>query len=236
MTKFGVLLALVLGTVSGCASDPALVGRPELSIVDGAQLPPPATVDLISTKRDYLIGPLDQLAVDVYGVTELSRAVQVDASGRIAMPLIGSLEASGRTPAQLAEMIEQRLQGRYVRNPQVTVNLTETVSQTVTVDGEVKMPGPYPVAGRMTLMRAIARAQGVTEFARENQVVVFRKVNNRDMAALYDLRAIRQGSYADPEIYANDVVLVGNSQARRVFKDVLQASGLLTAPLIAILQ
>jgi polysaccharide export outer membrane protein len=100
----------------------------------------------------------------------------------------------------------------------------------------VKQPGLFPIVGRMTLMRAIARAQGVTEFARENHVVVFRRVNDQNMAALYDLRAIRQGLYADPEIYANDIVLVGESHARRVFHDFLQASGFLAAPLVTLLR
>lgn len=226
--------ALLLACAA-CAG-PKFVGRPDLQLVDGSSLPPPATVDLISKERAYLIGPLDRVAIDVYGVGELSRSVQVDASGRIALPLIGSLQASGKTPSQLADEIETKLRGRFVREPNVTVNLTETLSQVITVDGAVSQPGLYPVVGRMTLMRAIARAQGTTEFARENHIVVFRTVDNKRMAALYDLRAIRQGIYDDPEVYANDVVLVGDSNARRVFRDVLSASGILAAPLVAVLQ
>lgn len=223
-------------TLASCADQPALVGRPGLTIVEQGNLPPPNTVDLIAEPRSYVIGPLDRLSVDVYGVAELSRGIQVDASGQISLPLIGSLEASGKTPADLAVLIEQRLRARYVRNPRVTVNLTDTVSQVVTVDGAVRTPGLYNVSGRMTLMRAIARAEGTTEFARENYVVVFRRVNNRDMAALYDLRAIRQGMYKDPEIFANDIIQVGESSARRLFRDVITASPLLVTPLVAILQ
>ena len=129
-------------------------------------------------------------------------------------------------------MIEAGLRGRYVRNPQVTVNLKETVSQVFTVDGEVREPGLYPVIGKMTLMRAVATAKGSTEFAKLSQVVVFRKVGGQSMAALFDLKAIRNGQYDDPEIFASDVVIVGNSQARRIFRDVLQASPLITTPLI----
>lgn len=223
--------------LTSCADGPALVGRPGLTIVpDQTALPPPATADLIVEPRDYVIGPLDRLSIDVYGIPELSRSVQVDASGRIAMPLIGSIEVTGKTPNALGVEIAQRLGERYVRNPHVTVNLTETVSQVVTVEGAVKTPGLYPVTGRMTLIRAIARAEGTTEFARENYVVVFRRVNGKDMAALYDLRAIRAGMYPDPEIYANDVVEIGESGARRVFRDVVALSPILAAPLLAILQ
>jgi polysaccharide export outer membrane protein len=229
------LILLGVTAVAGCAG-PRFVGRPGLSIVEGTALPPPGTVDLIANERAFVIGPLDEVAIDVFGVPEMTRSIQVDASGRIALPLVGAVDASGKTPQQLGALIAERLRGRYLRDPQVTVNLVRTVSQVVTVDGAVKTPGSYPVVGRMTLMRAIARAEGVTEFARQNYVVIFRRVDNRDMAALYDLRAIRQGSYADPEVFANDIVLVGESQARRLFKDLLQASGVLTAPLIAILQ
>lgn len=222
--------------LASCADAPALIGRPGLTIVSQEhELPPPATVDLISEPRSYVIGPLDRLSVDVYGVAELSRSIQVDPSGQIAMPLIGAIDASGKTPATLGAEIAQRLRARYVRDPQVTVNLTETVSQVVTVEGAVKTPGLYPVTGRMTLIRAIARAEGTTQYARENYVVVMRRVNNRDMAALYDLRAIRQGMYADPQIYANDIVLVGESGARRIFSDIVSVSPLLAAPLVALL-
>lgn len=228
-------LSCACALLSACASAPALIGRPELTIVQGTELPPPATVDLIGENRPYVIGPLDRVSVEVFGVPELSRTVQVDASGQMALPLIGSVEASGKTPAQLSSVITQRLSGRYVRDPRVIVNLTETVSQVVTVDGSVQKPGLYPVAGKLTLMRAIATASGTSEFADDNHVVVFRRVNNKDMAALYDLRAIRQGLYADPDIYANDIVLVGDSQARRLFRDLVQLSPLLAAPLVTIL-
>jgi polysaccharide export outer membrane protein len=205
-------------------------------VVPGAQLPAPALQDLTARSRPYLLGPYDRLSVEVYGVDDLNRTVQVDAAGRISLPLAGVIDAGGMTPAQLAETVEQRLRAQYIRNPQVTVNLTETVSQVVTVEGEVGEPGLFPVVGRMTLMRAIARAKGTTEFARRSHVVVFRTVAGQQMAALYDLRAIQQGAYDDPEIFANDVVVVSEDRARRLFRDVIQGSGLLTAPIIALLQ
>ena len=65
---------------------------------------------------------------------------------------------------------------------------------------------------------------------------MFRTVNGQNMAALYNLDAIRRGYYEDPEIFANDVVVVGNNPARRIFRDVLTAAPLLTTPIIALLQ
>lgn len=225
--------ALAAFSLSGCASE-KLVGRPDLTIVDGTQLPEPALKDLILEQRAYVVGPFDKVEVDVYGVPELSRTVQVDASGTIAVPLVGTIVASGKTTSQLADAIADRLRGKYIRSPQVTVN-ADTISQTITVDGQVEKPGQYPVTGRMTLIRAVARAEGTSEFANTSYVVVFRRVDGKDMAALYDLRAIRQGIYPDPEVYANDVVSVGESNGRRIFQAVIQGGALLTAPVVAIL-
>lgn len=229
-----LFVCALLFSVTAC-SEARFVGRPDLTLVDAYDLPPPASEDLIIEPRPYTIGPMDRVSVDVYAVPELTRSVQVDASGRISMPLIGVVDASGRTPGELGSLIEERLRGRFVKDPQVTVNLIDTLSQVITVDGAVTTPGIYPVTGKMTLMTAVARAAGLTEFARDDFVVIFRKVNGRDMAALYNLGAIRLGQYADPNVYANDVVLVGDSHSRRIFKDFLQASPLIAAPLVALL-
>lgn len=232
--RLSIFLACACATVlTGCATD-KFVGRPDLQLVENRSLPAPGRGDLILQQRSILVGPLDRVAIDVYGTPELTRTVQVDASGRIALPLVGSVEAAGKSPAELADYITAQLRGRYVRNPQVTVSI-EQGNQVVTVDGQVEKPGLYPIVGRMTLVRAVASAEGITEFANQNYVIIFRQVDGKQMAGLYDLRAIRQGMYADPEVYANDVVTVGESGGRRVFQSVIQGSALLTAPLVAIL-
>ncbi len=207
-------------------------GGSDVSVVSTAGLPEPTRGDLLSSNRPYLIGPFDKLKIDVFGIEDLSKEVQIDASGRLSFPLIGVVEASGLTPGELADEIEGRLQGRYVRNPEVTVNLEETVSQVITVDGQVDKPGLYPVIGRMTLMRAVATAGGTGEFAKLDDVVIFRTVDGKQLAGLYNLKAIRRGNYGDPEVFANDVIVVGDSQARRLFKTIIEASPLITTPLI----
>jgi polysaccharide export outer membrane protein len=226
---------LVAAGLASCASHPPLTGE-HLSVLPVTELPPPAGQQAHSTARPYFIGAFDTLQVDVLGVEELSRRqVQVDASGHLALPLAGSIDVHGMSPEALAREVENRLRGRFVRNPQVTVNVTETVSQVVTMDGEVREPGLYPVIGQMTLMRAIASAKGLSEFARVSQVVVFRNVGDQRYAALYDLGAIRNGHYPDPEIFANDIVVVGNSPSRRLFRDILQAAPLFVTPIVALL-
>jgi polysaccharide biosynthesis/export protein len=227
--------AIVALTLSACGSTPPLGGNPGLSVLDSGVLPPPTRADMVSADRPYLIGPFDKLTIDVFGVPDLSKEVQADASGRISLPLAGVVEAAGKTPEELGRSLEALLRGKFVRDPQVTVNLKETVSQVVTVDGEVKEPGLYPVVGRMTLMKAVATAKGTGEFASLNNVVIFRTVGGKRLAALYNLKSIRRGVYDDPEIFANDVVVVGDSAARRIFRDVLALAPAITTPLVYVL-
>lgn len=228
-----VVLAGVL-CMTAC-SGPRMIDNGRVGITTPEALPHPTLEDMARGQRVHLIGPFDRISVDVFGVPELSRQVQVDANGRIALPVAGEINVAGQTPQQLQTVIAERLSAGYVRNPRVTVGVLETVSQVVTVDGQVRQPGQYPVAGPMTLMRAIARAQGTTEYAQASFVVLFRTVNGRQMAALYDLRAIRLGAYEDPPIYPQDVVVVGESQARRLFPQIIQGVGLLLSPLITTL-
>lgn len=235
MRQYFILPLIV--ALSACAREAPLVSTPRLTVVENSQtLPPPNRQDLTAADRPALIGPLDTIQVDVFNVPDLSRELQVDASGRISMPLAGTIDARGRTAGELSEAIRDALRARYVRNPEVTVNIQSSVSQVVTIDGQVIEPGLYPVTNQMTLMRAIASAKGLSEFARQEDVVILRTVEGRRMAGLYNVVEIRRGSYDDPPIYANDVIVVGDSPQRRLFRDFVSLSPLIAAPLIAVLQ
>lgn len=227
------LLALTLGA---CGQREQLRSTDRLTVVEGtAVLPAPVRSDLVAPDRPALIGPLDTIEISVFGVPELSREMQVDASGRVAMPLIGTLDARGKSAGELAEDIEAALRGRYVRDPDATVNIKNSVSQVVAIDGQVVEPGLYPVTNQMTLLRAVASAKGLTEFADQQDVVILRTVNGQRMAGLYNVEAIRRGLYDDPAVYANDLVVVGDSPQRRLFRDFLALTPLLASPLVAIL-
>lgn len=239
--KVKFLALIMCGALSACGGTTALGpvmgvnGQPTsaVQVMEGTALPSPSGVDAATGNRPYRIGAFDTLVIDVFGIETLSqREVRVDGSGRVSFPIAGNVDAAGKTTVELAQEIEARLREGHVRNPQVTVNLREPISQLVTVDGEVRTPGLYPVIGQMTLMRAVARAQGLNELARQDDVVVFRTVGGQRYAALYDLRAIRRGTYDDPEIYANDIVIVGNNHARQIFRDLLQVVPALSTPLI----
>ncbi|MBB3034338.1 polysaccharide biosynthesis/export family protein [Alteriqipengyuania lutimaris] len=231
-----ILLLSASMLLAACAGREPIRSTADLTVIEGESLlPSPDRSDLTVAPRLALIGPLDTISVDVFGVPQLSREVQVDSGGRIAMPLIGTVDAGGKTAAELASDIERSLAGRYVRNPSVSVNIDSSVSQVVTVDGQVVEPGLYPVTNQMTLLRAVASARGLTEFAKEDDVVILRQVNGQRLAGLYNISAIRRGLYADPAIYANDIIVVGDSPQRRMFRDLVGVAPLLASPVIALL-
>jgi polysaccharide export outer membrane protein len=222
--------------LAGCAGTRPLGGGEGIRVVQASDLPPPAGIEPGLPLRPYRVGINDELLVDVIGFEELqNRKFVVDSTGHISVPLAGSVVAVDRTPKEIEEAIIAQMRGNFVRDPIVAVNISVGRSRRITVDGEVKEPGLYPVTGRLTLMQSVAQAKGVAEFAKQEDVVVFRTVGDDRMVALYNLAAIRRGAYPDPEVFADDVVVVGESRARRLFRDIIQSAPLLVSPLVAIL-
>lgn len=239
MLRLRLLMLPVLALLWGCAGkSPPVAVVPSSGVTQLADLPSPSGADAGKAARQSYIGPFTELSVDVYGVDGMQRDVLTDGEGKFSFPLAGTLEGAGKTPDQLASEIEARLVGRYIRNPRVTVNLKASnnplllASQAVTVDGEVTRPGQYPVIGKATLMRAISLAGGATQLSKLDDVLIFRKVDGQQYVGMYNLKAIRRGNYADPEVYPNDVIVVGDSPQRRLFEDVLKAATLLSTPLV----
>ena len=231
------VLALAI-MVSGCTQSLAGkgLGGPSVTRVDTSELPGPDGQVGIDQVYRYSIGPFDKLIIDVMGFQDMAdRRVTVDGSGSITLPIAGVVHVNGLSMGDAADRIAQQLRQGYVRNPQVAVNLEETASSYVTVDGQVQQPGNYPVISGMTLMRAVAQAKGATEFAQLREVVIHRTVNGRQMIALYDLAAIRRGAYGDPILYPRDIIVVGDSPGRRLLQQIVAVSPLFISPLIAVL-
>ena len=172
---------------------------------------------------DYRIGPSDQLDVNVYDIPDLSRSVQVDAGGKIMLPLVGEVDAQGQTAQQLSGAIATDLKQRYVKNPLVTVVVKDAASARVTVDGAVVAPGTYRLAGPTTLLQAVALARGPNpKTADERHVALFRLVNGRRQGAVYNLNAIRTGAAPDPEVYGRDIVVVAPSRGKALWNHFVQ--------------
>ncbi|WP_408590149.1 polysaccharide biosynthesis/export family protein [Novosphingobium sp.] len=178
-----------------------------------------------AAETPYQLQPGDELAFDVLDEPTLAiEKLPVDQSGRIQLPLIGSLKVKGMTPAEASALIEQMLAAKYLRTPHVTLNVTTPVVQTVTVEGQVTKAGTYPVDTQTTLLTAISMAQSPTRIAKLDEVIVFRTANGNRLAARFDLKRIRAGLDPDPQILGGDAVVVGFSSAKSIYRDALAAA------------
>lgn len=231
LTVTALTLAL---TLSACAKDRPFEPGLNLELVTAESLPPPSGALDGAGRPQVLIGAFDRIAIAVFRTPDFNRSIDVDGAGLIHLPLVGTMTAVGRSPAELATEIEGRLRQQYLRDPQVSVQIEKSASQKVVVEGEVEKPGSYPITSTSTLLEAIATAEGTTEYSRLEEVVIFRTVGDRKMAALYNLDYIRRGTYPNPVVYAGDYIVVGDSPARRRFKDLIAGSTLLTTPIIAL--
>lgn len=222
-------MALLL---AACASTPPVGGAPGLTVADTSALPAPDFSDFAPAAEEGIIRPLDLIAIEVFGVEELSREVRVGANGTLDYPLIGSVQASGLTTDELSLELENRFRSAYVRQPDVTSQITERNAQFVTVGGEVSRPGRFPVASSITLLEAVAIGGGLDEFAAREDVLVFRTVGDERYIGVYNLEGIARGNYADPTIYPNDIVMVGSSPGSRRLERILGIFTAIASPLI----
>ena len=122
---------------------------------------------------DYLIGPSDVLAINVWKDAELSRTVPVRPDGKISLPLIGELEVSGLTALNVQTLLVEKLK-EFISKPQVSVIVQEVKSRTYVIVGKISKPGSYQLGKPTTVLEAIAIAGGFLEFAKVNKLYVLR--------------------------------------------------------------
>jgi len=225
MRIFGIVAAMLAAVVLGACQSGGATGQ-AVQLADHLSVP---DTTLPVQSGDVRVGPMDLLEISVFGAPDLDNSYQVDFEGKLKLPLIGSVQAAGYTAAQLATQLEKRLAENYLQDPDVTVRIMETRKRYVTVDGSVSKPGMYPVEGQLTLLQAIALSGGPTDGANPRRVVIFRQIDGKRNAAGFDLREIRKGNAQDPIVYANDIVVVDGSEARRTYGDILR-----TVPLLAL--
>ena len=165
----GALVATLI--LAGCADMPRV---PE-SVDDTAQR-------FASFEGSYRIGVDDRVQIVVWRNPELSVTAPVRPDGKISVPIIGDVEAGGRTPSEVAEIIKKRL-SEYVRDPNVVVIMTELRSHEflsrVRVTGAVRTPRSMPHRQGMTVLDAVLEAGGVNDFASPNRTKVYRKVKDK---------------------------------------------------------
>jgi len=235
----------LLGWVAGCATGPqsasqtlvsasppavASAGAPQASLAPGGGAVASSTPTSITAVKGlptstglatgHHISPGDVLKVDVFQAEELSSEERVNDSGAIVMPLIGPVQVAGLTTDAAERTIEAALAKDYMQDPQVDIFVSEFANMKISVGGEVKEPGVFPLNGQTTLLQAIALAGGTTDVAKQNEVIVFRQGPDAQVNAyLVDLKEIQNGSLSDPILVSNDKILVPKSGTKTVLRE-----------------
>lgn len=211
--KLAVISAAVL--VASCADKPG--GPIPYNVALGA----PDQPKTVSLENNYRISPLDTLTVNIFRQKDLSGDYEVDLTGRINLPLIGSVEAADLTTAELDQRLTTAYSRKYLVNPDIAVGVKSSTRRLVTVDGAVKQSGSFPINAPLTLMQAVALSGGTTEDANLRRVAVFRTISGQRQAAAFDLQEIRRGQAVDPPVYPGDIIVVDGSSVKKTQKQIL---------------
>ena len=220
MIGLGAGMAVLFAT--GCADRR---GGPVSYDVKTFGAPDPAAV--VPLEQGYRIAPLDTLSIKVFKMPDLSGDYEVDRTGQIALPLVGSVRAVDLTTAELDDRLTAKLGEKYLQNPDISVGVKSSTRRIVTVDGAVAKIGTFAVNGPMTLIQAVAQAGGPTPDANARRVAIFRQIGGQRQAAAYDLVAIRRGEAPDPAVYAGDIIIVDGSEIKALQKRVLDSLSIL---------
>jgi polysaccharide export outer membrane protein len=169
----------------------------------GACAHQPATPPAEPESSEYTIGREDVLEIAVWKDAALTTTAPVRPDGRVSVPMIGDVDAEGRTPRQIAAEIQKRLEP-YVKEPVVSVIVREINSRKVSVVGEVVHPGVYLMRGPMNMLQAVAQAGGTTEFAAKSRVVLIRRGKRYSV----DMDRAVESDDGVPRLQAGDTIYV----------------------------
>lgn len=187
----GILFSVLLVGFSTSAQSNASNGTSSAPNASAAQ--PDRPLHKAATDNpNYIIGPQDVLDIDVWKEPELTRSVPVRPDGKISLPLLNDVQASGMTPSKLADQITQGLK-KYVTDPQVTVIVSAINSQRVYILGEVTRAGAYPLLPDMTVLQALSSAGGFTQFANTKKIYVLRNENGKQEKYLFNYKGVVSG-------------------------------------------
>jgi polysaccharide export outer membrane protein len=212
-TSLAATVALAtFGAIAVSAQGPRTItpGAPRMTAAR-----PPAAVPAADTKPpepavvadEYRLGPGDKLRIEVYKDTQLSQSVQIRPDGKITLPLVDDIDASGRTPVELRDELTRELK-EYVHNPVVTVVVVEATAATAYIIGAVNHPGSIPVLGDLTVLQALALAGGLNDWADSKHIRILRKSGAGVQTIPFNYRDAIKG--AGPLVYlrAGDTVIV----------------------------
>jgi len=185
-------LVIACGLLAAC-------GPRQPVVIDEATAEPP----------DTTLGPEDVFDVRVFGEKDLSNTYRVASDGTIDFPLIGTVSVIGKTPAEVADVIELKLvEGDFLKRPEVSILVTEYNSKKVSVFGQVKQPGTFPYQDGMNVVEAISKAGGFTSMAKADDTVVIRVVDGEKKRFKVAVEAIGEGREPNFALRAGDIVFV----------------------------
>jgi polysaccharide export outer membrane protein len=158
---------------------------------------------------DTTLGPEDVFDVRVFGEKELSSTYRVASDGTIDFPLIGTVSVTGKTPTEVADLLEGKLiEGDFIKKPQVSILVTEYNSKKISVFGQVKEPGTFPYQDGMSVVEAISKAGGFTSMAKANDTIVIRAVEGEKKRFKVPVEAIGEGREPNFVLRAGDILFV----------------------------
>ena len=164
----------------------------------------------VRSDASYVIGADDVLSISVWKEPDITRPVTVRSDGKISLPLVGELQAAGRTPSELEKEITAALRS-YIAEPQVSVMVQEANSQKFNILGQVAKPGSYPLTSRISIVDAIADAGGFKDFAKKKSVYVIRQDGNGNSTRIpFNYEKFIKGKNAAQNIYLkpHDTIIV----------------------------
>jgi polysaccharide export outer membrane protein len=202
------LLAVSVLSLAVIAVASAQVPSPRPTLKASRAPAPVSPRDALDEAAAYQIGPEDVLDISVWKNPELSRVVPVRPDGKVSIPLLNDFQAAGLTPSDLREQLVSRLSD-FVPTPEVSVIVREVHNFKVAVVGSVKMPGDYEIKSQATVLELIARAQGLTEFANRDKVVVLRQNGTKTERIKFNYRKVAEGDDQDNfYVRAGDIIVV----------------------------
>lgn len=157
----------------------------------------------------YRLGPGDVLQITVWKEDGLDKEILVRPDGGISFPLVGELQAGGRTTADLRQELVQKLK-RFIPDPVIDVSLRQLNNNKIYVVGKVNRPGEFAAPHYMDVMQALAMAGGLTSYASSGNIKVLRRVNGKEQAIPFDYGEVAGGDNLKQNIILNsgDVVVV----------------------------
>jgi polysaccharide export outer membrane protein len=209
--RVGAFLVAICGFLPGQAPATGDAAPGPASGAAPAALPQPAGPSTIKANDSgYVIGNDDLLAINVWKEPEVSRALTVRSDGKISLPLVGEVQASGRTPLQLEEEITNRLRN-YITDPEVTVMVQQINSERYNILGQVAKPGSYSLALTTSVLDAIATAGGFRDFAKKKGIYILRRNPGGGQTRIpFNYKDVITGKNSEQDIrlQPNDTVVV----------------------------